>query len=246
MKISVVTPTIRKAGLEIVRKALAKQTEKDFEWLIGSPFDPEIKEAKWVKDDFVGGFWSLNRIYNKLFKNCSGKVVVSLQDWIHVPPTGVEAFLEALQQVGEAVISGVGDQYERLSELGRPEVKVWSDPRKNNNGFYECYPSDAEFNWVAFPKKLAYRVGGFDEGLDFLGVGGDQLQFCERLDAIGTKFYLDQSNESFTLRHGREDFGGQKKWDSKHVLFNGEYDKRKAELIRNGEWPVVKYLNSDH
>lgn len=251
--ISVVTPTIRKEGLDIIKKSLEKQTWKSFEWIIGSPFDPEIEDGKffkvrWVKDDFKDGFWSLNRIYNKIFKECRGTVIVSLQDWIHIPPRGLEAFLEAFKEVGEAVISGVGDQYEQLNEFGKPEVKIWSDPRKHDGGLYECYPNDAEWNWCAFSKKFIYEVGGMDEQLDFLGVGGDQLQVGERWDAMGKKFYLDQSNESFTLRHGREDFGGQKEWDSKHVLFRpgktgkSLYDERKKELIKSGKWPVLDFL----
>jgi hypothetical protein len=85
-------------------------------------------------------------------------------------------------------------------------------------------------------------VGGMDEGLDFLGYGGDQLQVGERLDAMGTKFYIDQTNESFTIRHGREDFGGQEAWDKNHILFNGKYDARKNELIKQGKWPILDYL----
>lgn len=253
MKISVVTPTIRPDGLGVVFKSLQKQSFKKFEWLVGSPqpwlltsnyFKDKNFKTRWIPDDFTGGFWSLNRIYNKMFKEAKGEIIVSLQDWIHIPPDGLERFLGAFKEVGEAIISGVGDQYERLNEFGKPEVKIWSDPRKNDNGLYECYPNDAEWNWCAFPKKFIFEVGGMDEGLDFLGVGGDQLQVGERWDSMGKKFYLDQNNESFTLRHGREDFGGQESWDSKHVLFNGEYDKRKAELITSGKWPVLDYLKT--
>lgn len=251
--VSVITPSIRPEGLRLTAQSLQRQNFKKWEWIICGP-EKNRDSVKEVINGIVpyeylgneplkeGQFWDLNYSYNKLFRNCNGSIVVSLQDWIYIPSSGLETFLEALQQVGEAMVSGVGDQYERLNEFNKPQVKIWSDPRKNDNGLYECYSNDAEFNWVAFPKELAYKVGGFDEGLDFLGVGGDQLQFCERLDAIGTKFYLDQSNESFTLRHGREDFGGQKEWDSKHVLFNGKYDERRKELIKNGKWPVLDYL----
>jgi hypothetical protein len=63
------------------------------------------------------------------------------------------------------------------------------------------------------------------------------------MDKVGTKFYLDQTNESYTLRHNRDDFGGQKEWDNNHVLFNGKYDKRKAELKLSGEWPILNKNN---
>jgi len=237
-KISVITPTIYPERLEIVRKALSNQTFKDFEWLIGSPFDPQIKEVRWIVDDFKGGFWSLNRVYNRLFKEASGELLVSLQDNIWVPPTGLEKFWIDYDAT-RGIISGVGDQYAKLDEFGKPIVKVWEDPRKTDKygSFYECNWNDAEFNWCAIPRQAVFDVGGMDENLDFLGYGGDQLQLCERLNDLGCKFYLDQTNESFTLRHGRKEG-----WDENHVLHNGAYDKRKAELKEKGLWPVLNYL----
>jgi hypothetical protein len=243
MKVSILTPSIRKEGLHVVRKALEKQTNRDFEWLIGSPFDPKIKEAKWVKDDFVGGYWSLNRIYNRLFSNVLGDIIVSWQDWISAIPDAIDKFVFNVTNTG-GVVSGVGDQYERVGKFGKPEVKIWSDPRKSleSGSFYECYPNDVEWNFCAFPTSFIFEVGGMDERLDFLGFGGDQLQVSERMDAVGKKFYLDQTNESFTIRHSRDDFGGQKNWDANHALFNGAYDRRKQELITSGTWPVLNFL----
>ena len=83
-----------------------------------------------------------------------------------------------------------------------------------------------------------------DEKLDFLGFGGDQLQTCERLNDAGSRFYLDQTLESSTIRHNRSDFGGQEEWDSKHVLFQQDgdmsvYDRRKLELKLQGKWPKL-------
>ena len=244
MKISVITPTIRPEGLALVRASLEKQIFKDFEWLIGSKFDPEIKEAKWVKDDFKDGYWSLNRIYNKLIKEANGELIVSLQDWIAIDSDGLEKFWISHEKYPDAIISGVGDQYESIDKLGKPSIKIWSDPRKrlDQGSFYEVFPADAEFNWCAFPRKVAFAIGGFDEKLDELGVGGDQLQFCARLDAMGYKFYIDQNNESFTIRHSRDDFGGEDKWNKNHVLFNGKYDEEIVRLKTEGKWPRLDYL----
>lgn len=243
MRVSVVTPTIRKEGLDVVQKALKNQTFKDFEWLISSPFDPGIPTAKWIPDKFTEGYWSLNRAYNSLFVAAQGDLIVSLQDWIWVPPTGIEQFIDAYES-SQGIISGVGDQYERVGQYGKPEVKIWTDPRRNSNygSFYECYPNDAEWNWCLIPKQALIDIGGMDEQLDFLGYGGDQLQAVERMDTLGYKFFLDQTNESYTVRHDRGDFGGQDAWDKDHVLFNGKYKERKKELINNGQWPVLDYL----
>lgn len=243
MKVSVITPTVRKDGLELVKNSLNGQLYSDFEWLVGSSFDPELEEATWIRDDFIGGFWTLNRIYNKLFAHATGDIIVSWQDWIWAAPDALKKFVEDVEETNGGIISGVGDQYERLNKWGRPEVKIWSDPRKNGNGnLYECYPNDVEWNFAAFPRKAILEVGGMDEQLDFLGFGGDQLQVGERFDALHYKSYLDQSLESFTIRHDRSKHGGQTNWDDKHVLFNGQYDKRKAELISEGKWPVLNYL----
>ncbi len=225
-KISVITPSIRKDGLEIVRKALKRQTFKDFSWFIGSSFDPGIAEATWVKDDFQGGFWTLNRIYNAL---------------VNRTKDGLEKFYTCQKETG-GLISGIGDQYEEIDDHGKPKIVCWNDPRRTSKfgSFYECNWNDCEFNWGCLPRKLFLAVGGMDEELDFLGYGGDQLQLCNRLNDYGAHFYLDQTNESFTLRHGREDFGGQSNWDSHHVLFNGEYQKRRQALDASGLWPVLQ------
>ena len=87
-----------------------------------------------------------------------------------------------------------------------------------------------------------YEVGGIDEKLDFLGYDGGTGQVCERWDMLGYKFYLDQTNESFTVRHDRSAFGGDKKWNDNHTLFNGMYDKRRKQLIEEKRWPVLSYL----
>lgn len=243
MKVSVITPTLRKEGLNVVKQSLLKQTYKDWEWLIGSPFDPEIPEATWIKDDFKGGFWSLNRIYNRLVSNARSPLIISWQDWIYANPDGLEKFVDTYNAT-KGIVSGVGDQYESVNKWGKPQIKIWSDPRKRSDygSFYECFPNDTEWNWCAIPRKAFFDIGGMDEELDFRGYGGDQLQAGERMDALGYKFYLDQTNESYTIRHSRDDFGGQEEWDLKHVLFNGEYDKRLYELKQKGEWPKLNYL----
>jgi len=250
MKITVVTPSIRKDGLSVVLKALSNQTFDDFEWLLGTPFAPKldvdaIKDFLWVEDNFKGGFWSLNRIYNKMFKKARGEIIVTLQDNIWVPPDGLQKFIDAFEEYPDAIISGVGDQYERLDEWGKPEVKIWADPRKTNNhgSFYEIYPSDIEFNWAAFSRRAIFDVGGFCEELDYTGYGMDGYQVCERWDVLGYKFFIDQSNESFTLRHDRSDFGGEDNWNKNNNMTNGQYEKVREEFIKKHQWPRMLYLS---
>jgi hypothetical protein len=136
--------------------------------------------------------------------------VISLQDNICVDSDGLQKFWDDYQPTG-GLISGIGDQYEEIDNRGKPTIVCWNDPRKTNKygTFYECVWNDCEWNLAAIPRRLFFAVGGMDEKLGSLGYCGDQLQTCERLNDYGAKFYLDQTNESFTLRHSRGDFGGQ-------------------------------------
>jgi len=240
--VSVITPSVRKEALEIVAKSLQKQTWDLWEWLICSPFDPEIPWATWIPDKFEGGFWTLNRAYNALIEQAKGSLIVSWQDSIYVPPEGIESFWESfLATEGQSVISGVGDQYDSLDSHQKPFSKVWNDPRKTlkHGTFYETTPDNAEWNWLACPKAPLQAIGGFDEELDFRGFGMDGYQVNERLDALGCKFFLDQTNESYTLRHDRDSHGGQENWDKNNNLSNGEYEKRRTELREAGQWPIL-------
>lgn len=212
--ITILTPSIRKTGLDVVKKALGRQTYTDFEWLIGSPFDPKM--GKWVKDDFTGGVWSLNRIYNKMIRASRGDIIVSIQDHTFCTPEALEKFVFWLKDNENYVISGVGDKYDKVyPELG---TKVWSDPRKRNTGQFRAVPfPEIEGNFCALHKKALYDVGGFDESLDFKGYGMDWYNVLDRLSRKDNyEFYLDESNESYSETHGRV-----KDWDDKNLIHVG-------------------------
>ena len=267
IKISVISPSIRPDGLEIVAKALSKQTFKNWEWLICGP-EKNRKAVKRVIGDIApytylgngplkkGQFWDLNYSYNKLFKKARGWATVSLQDGIYLPPRALEALLDTLESLigrektDKIIVSGVGDQYERLNQYMKPEINLWSDPRKTNKygSLYCCNWNDGEWNYIILPKKLIFEIGGFDEEMDFRCRGVDAIQVMERLDTVGCLTFLDQSNESFSIQHGRESYGGEKAWNDSHGLFmKGKsglsiYDERKEELKKSGKWPHLDYL----
>ena len=239
--ISIISPTIRRSGLDVVKRGILKQSYQDFEWLIGSNFDPGIEEAVWVEDNFKDGFWSLNRITNKLIKKAKGDIIITLEDWIYINPDAVEKFVTNLEKLGKGnVITAVGNQYERMGKY-KPEVCIWSDPRKRDDfgSFYQVFYNDIEFNCAGFWKSDFEKVGGCDEELDMIGSGIALYQCSDRWNDMGFKFWIDQTNETYTIRHGREDYGGQEEWDKKHILLNGLYNKRKQELIREGKWPIL-------
>lgn len=236
--ISILTPTIRKEGLGIVAKALRRQTFQDFEWLVGSPF--EVDFATWVKDDFEGGFWTLNRIYNRLISTSKGELIISWQDFTYADPDTLEKFWNLYKAEPNVLVSAVGNKYEQVY----PERKglVWKDPRETDKygTYYPCFWNDIEWNLCSIPRKALYDVGGFDEELDFRGYGMDGYGVNERINTLGGyDFKLNQTIKSYSLTHPR--VGGSEDWE-KNNLIHGGYQKRKQELMEQGKWPVLDYL----
>lgn len=232
--ISVITPSIRPEGLKLVDTALSRQTTDAFEWLICMPerfkkevplfvestpykllLNPPLKE---------GMVWDLNYSYNKMVKQATGDIIVSIQDHTFCTPEALEKFVFYLKDHKDYVISGVGDKYDKVyPERG---IKVWVDPRKRNTGqFRACNFNEIEGNFCALHKSAIYDVGGFQEDLDFLGYGMDWFCLLQRLNNKGYKFFIDETNESFSETHGRV-----KDWDSKNLI-NIKYEVTDVKYI---------------
>ena len=255
--VSVITPSVRPLGLKMTAESLKRQSYQNIEWLICMPekYRLEAKEAidnifpyKFIGNPPIGEgkVWDLNYSYNRLIKSSHGKIIVTLQDWIYIGVDGVRKFVDIIEEFGDVAVSGVGNQFSQLGDYGKPECQTWNDPRINNKygSFYEIFPQDFEWNWGALKKNILVDVGGFCEELDS-GFGMDGYQVNERLDKLGYKFYIDQDNVSMTLRHNRDSYGGQDKWDGNNNLTNGNYEKIKEVFIKKGEWPKMKYLSID-
>lgn len=264
MKISVITPSIRPDGLEVVAAALSKQSFQDWEWVVCGPYKVKLKAMDlWQKygtedSGFVlrpltdpekkeGDMWTLNQVHNKMLKHSKGELIVTWQDWIWAPEDALEKFWFWHEYYkGKALVTGVGDQYGEVDENGKPTIKVWNDPRKGgsqtNGSHYEIFPQDWEANFAMFPRQAAYDVGGWDEGLD-RWYGMDNVSFVQRVDALGKyKFYIDHDLECRGYKHER--VVPQKEWDKNHAMFEGRYEKRKQELKEKDLWPKVGYLTT--
>lgn len=229
--ISVITPTIRSEGLAIVDKALRRQTYRDIEWLVGSQFKPD--HGRWIKDDFKGGYWTLNRIYNKLIKHSRGELIVSWQDFTSSDPDCLEKLWVHYQTEPKTLVTAVGNKYRDDTFM----VQTWQDPRERADlgTYYECYPWDIEANLCSIPREALLKVGGFDEQMDFEGYGFDARGVFERLDMIGYQFKIDQTIKSYSLEHGRVS-----DWD-KHNMLNKWFDYKKQQ-IKSKRYPVLNYL----
>lgn len=231
--VSVITPTCRPDGLEIVAKALRRQLFTNYEWLVGSKF--ESKYGTWVKDDHKGGVWSLGRCYNDLIREAKGDLLVSWQDYTFAKENALSKFVEGYKKEPKTIVSGVGNKYASDAWV----VKTWQDPRERDDqgSFYSTDFSNIEWNFCAIPKEALYAVGGFDEEMDYKFFGLDGYNVCERINYLGGyDFKLDQTNKSYSLLHNRPEG-----WDE-HNALNGSYLSHRKSRIMSGNWPKLNYL----
>jgi hypothetical protein len=230
-KIAVITPTIRPEGLDIVQKALEKQTFTDFDWYIGSSFIPKCDWATWVKDDFKGGCWTLNRIYNALIRATEAPLIVSWQDYTSGDETLLERLWECYEKNPKALVSVTGNKYYEDDFF----LESWFDPRTSNIPFRETGFHDVEWNLCSCPREALVKCGGFIEDLDFFGFGMDGFCVNERLSEMGYKFFVDSTVKTYSLMHGRVP-----NWEEKNLLY--KWNEVKDKLKSLNKWPIVEYL----
>ena len=223
MKISVITPSIRPELLGIVSKCLDRQTEKDFEWLIGSrekmfdDIDPIIRHNSSYR--FItepnkrdGDYYNLNKCWNRLFSQAKGDLIVSIVDGLWFPPDMLEKLLNHYEANPKACVGAIGHQYLQ-TENGKPEHLVWRDPRVRTDfgTFYEISPRDLELCIASLPRAGIVDAGGVDEEFDKYAALSEK-EMCFRMEKLGYKFYLDQSLEYRAIYHPRLN----SKWDDRY------------------------------
>lgn len=221
--ISIVTPSVRLKGLDLVKKALKNQSYTDFEHIIALQEHPPKK----------GDYWTIYSDYNRAIKQAKGDLIISWQDYTWAKPDTLEKFAYHFKQEPKTLVTAVGDKYTDDTWT----VKLWADPRKrmDQGSFYQCYPNDIEFNLCAIPKEAIYAVGGFDERLNkYSSICG--LDVVDRLQVMGGYDYkIDQTIETFSLDHGR-----LPDWEKFNPITNGAYQKHREGYLAN---PTLNYLS---
>ena len=210
MKITVVTPSVRREMLKIVEKCLARQTLQDFEWLVGSP--REYGYGIWVKDPpkREGDYYSLNKSWNAMFEQSQGQLIVSIVDGLWFPSDTLQKLWDHYIANPKACIGGVGGQYDRL-ENGKPEHMIWQDPRITGKGFYEISPMDMEWCIASIPLKALKEVNYIDPIWDRYAAISEKHTNM-KMSKKGYKFFLDESCEYRAIKHDRI----SPEWDEKY------------------------------
>lgn len=227
--LSVITATNRPERLQITKDCLDTQTFQDFEWIVVCP--EKTSFGKWVADPpkKEGDVYALNKAMNAGIKASQGDLLIRIDDSIWFSADALAKFYAHYQFNPQACVSGVGDQYDQLDENGKPCHKVWIDPRKRSDlgTFYETNPEDWEANYASFPRSLIYEIGGWDEDMDQY-YSWDNVAVAYRLSQVGARFYLDQTNESFSFQHGRPKDWSDKDWI--HHDFHNYVNQRGLKL----------------
>ena len=186
MKISVITPTIRCAGLSIIQKCLAEQTFKSFEWLV----EVGLKNRH-----------DLNEAFNKMLRRAKGEFVVFLEDYTKVPPNYLQKWWDAYQKHPTTFFTAPLGKSASL-EFTPPFKWDWrADQLKaGTNDFVDSTWQCWEIDNGAAPLALLKQIGGFDEELD-KAWSCDNLNTGCRADIAGFKFKNYFSNPAVAYDH---------------------------------------------
>ncbi len=223
LKISVLSPSVRPGGLDVVAKCLKRQSypKENIEWLVSTNYDPPTPAVQVGMADKGDYYYSLNRDWNRLYQKVTGDLIVNIVDLLWFPPDILEKFANHYSNNPKALVGAIGHQYER-EENGRYEGLCWQDPRARTDqgSFYEIYPTDMEMCLCSIPIQAIYDVGGLDEEFDKYAAMSEK-EMCVRMDKLGYKFYLDQTIEYRALHHPRLN----DEWD-KHYFAGADYWKQ--------------------
>jgi len=178
MKISVITPSIRPKGLAPVQRSLEHQTLTDFEWLV------EIGLPKFGCD--------LARAHNRMLRRAQGELIVIVQDYIKVPPDGLQKFWDFYTMNPRAFITAPCGK-----TLDWRDVKYdWRKSGEIRKVPFDCWEED----YGAAPRKAFFDVGGYDEDFDN-GWSWENVNLAERADKAGYEFWVTPDNRAVVFDH---------------------------------------------
>jgi len=207
--ISILTPTIRPQGLEIVQKCLAEQTFQDFEWLV------EVGIPERGHD--------LCKALNRMLKRAKYDFIVMLQDYISILPDGLERFLKVADE--KKFITGA------MGITPNWKTIKW-DWRAYKQGFQEIQYYEWEEDWAIAPKKAFFEVGGYDEEYDnYWAMGNVNIAF--RAMKLGYTFWVLPDNKAIQWQHDK--FQKHPFRDRYFPIFHQD----KIRKIEMGESPLI-------
>jgi len=244
MNVAVFTPTKRAGGIDVIEASLERQTYKDFDYFVCDELERDFWwEWSFDKTGVEGTLTLLKPPFTRYVRNLASAynlmaeyategeydLLISLQDYLWLPPDGIERFVNnygsngdqyiytGLTSIsGDPSVSEVWDANAPYSIFNTPyrdeplSVK-WKDVRATT--FYNSYfddgkyiitindPNHFEMNWAAIPVMLFHEGLKWDTDYD-KGVACENNQFA--LDAItmyDCGIIIDSQNHAISLPH---------------------------------------------
>lgn len=227
IKVSIVTPTIRKGFWNIMAHNISEQSYKNIEWLIIDDYPTDrshMAHAMAVKYKldikyYKGKRGKKKRTYglvnanNTALDKATGDLMIILQDFVLMPADGVEQLVTLHRKNPTALLAPV-DMYVAPKYAPDIEAEDWfhgkqdvvgafirQNVRIQNKGLREStFPYDFEQNYGAIPVKTAKALGGWYEYYDE-GLGYDNTDIAYRALQLGYKILVDETNVGVCIDH---------------------------------------------
>jgi glycosyltransferase involved in cell wall biosynthesis len=221
--VTVITPTIREGFWRIMSENLAKQTYKNFEWIIVDDYKEDRSEiaqkyaekynltirylrgSKYGTSPPYARRCGLVRANNTAWKNAKGELLLWLQDFILIPDNGIEQVVDVYRHNQDSLIAPV-DAFFDANKANTKNKEDWWDGeeliltttgrnvRNGSVGLWETEnPFNFEINYGAIPKKILDELNGFWEFMDD-GLGYDNCEIAYRATKLGYRIIVDDTN----------------------------------------------------
>lgn len=231
MKISVITPAVRKDELAICYNSLQNQTLKDFEWIVCSPFRYSLSD-KWILDLPLnpGDFMGENKAYNQLFSEVSGELVVTLNDSIYLKPDALQTFWDFYQQNQKSCLAMIGNHYETVDADGNGLNMTYEDVRATqiHSDFDTTTITNFDACCSSIPAKAVKEIGSIDPVWDKYCCFGIR-EFMYKVKQLGYTLYLTRLSGYLGQKHQKL-YDSTNLWDEKFNEGEDFFYKRGNDL----------------
>lgn len=225
--VSIITSTMRRGWWNIMAHSLSKQTYKNFEWIITDDYPKDRSQIaktyaqkyglniKYLrsKERKVKRNYGLINADNTAIEQAKGELYVWVQDFIMIPPTGIEQLVDLYNHNPNSLLAPCDVYY---APKGEPNLEsedwfngsldvigkfIRKNVRMQNAGLRRTdNPFDWELNYGAIPAHIVKELGGFWEFFDF-GLGFDNTELAYRAVLKGYDIIVDDTNIAVCIDH---------------------------------------------
>lgn len=225
-KVTIYTPTLREGWWNLMSNNIAVQTYNNLEWVIVDAHKDNRKEIadkyakmynldiKYIHQLPTKRTYSLCNANNIAIEQASGELFVFLQDFVLMPPDGIEKLVNVYLHHPKDFIAPVDVYYSpkitpdisNKEDWFNGEINVAGDfiranIRNQNKGFRQSTTiTDFEQNFGAVPTQVLRDLGGYWEFFDE-ALGWDDTEILYRGFKNGSKLYIDDTNIALCIDH---------------------------------------------